>query len=176
MTKRATWPRGWRRRCEAGTVAIEFAAVSGGMLLGALLILELGWQLTVEMALNAGAREASRYGVTGQVPSTAPTLSCSGQTLPAGDYRTQEIIEIVVAGSGCILRESLLSVRMSSYDGFSSVGATGGAAGAGNGSQIVQYKLSYTAPVLTGIAATLLGSSVWVHQTTLTVKNEPYSQ
>lgn len=161
-------------RHRGGVVALEFALIGSALIFGALLVLELGWQLTVEMALQSGAREASRYGVTGLVPSAQPASDCGN--LPGGNWRTQQIIKLVIDGSGCLLQASYLSLTMKSYASFAAIKTSPGADGAGGSSEAVKYTLNYSAPMLTTIGATLLGSPIWQHQAVVVVKNEPFPQ
>ena len=82
------------RRCESGVSVVEFA-LAMPIVIGLLLLLfEIGFVLTGGIFLDAGARSASRFGITGAIPS--------GQTR---EERVREIITRSVcprsiAGSG----------------------------------------------------------------------------
>src|SRR5262245_6812341 len=61
--------RGWRRASDAGNAAIEFALI-GPVFIGMLCaIMEFSGILFVQTLLYGGARQASRFGITGAVPT-----------------------------------------------------------------------------------------------------------
>jgi TadE-like protein len=53
-----------------GTTAVEFALTANAFLLLVFLLFETAWMMTIEMAMNDAAQEASRLGSLGTLPAT----------------------------------------------------------------------------------------------------------
>jgi len=151
-----------------GTSIIEFAVVAGAFVALVLLTCEVSYQVTIDLALNFGARAASRFGMTG---ATAP----AGMSPPPAS-RGAALQQIVINATGGLLQLSRLALVETAYPTVSYfVTSTAGSAGAGGPTQIVQYSLTYTQPYLTGIPALIMGQSFIAHHATVVVLNEPYS-
>jgi hypothetical protein len=162
-----------RRRL--GATAVEFAVAAGVFCMLLLLIVETAYHMTVAAALDYGARDAARYGATGQ--STDPTRP---------QQRLDDIIERVLAKTRPILQFERLTVTAESFAApandpaapFAQIGAgqPGALGDAGAAFAIVRYDLRYQQPLLTPIARILLGRSSLEHRSVLIVKNEPFVQ
>jgi len=160
-----------RARGRAGVTALEFALIVPIVLTLAALLIEAGWQLTTQAALEYGARQAARFGSTG---SAVPT-SLAGESPPP--TRAQAIAQLVAQAGHGIIDGSRLSVTIQSYAGFPVVGQQGAATvGPGGTGAAVQYALVYQQPYLTGFAQAVLGASFQLHHATLVVQNEPFPQ
>ena len=158
-----------RARGSAGVTALEFTLIVPVVLTLAALLIEAGWQLTTQAALEYGARQAARFGSTG---SAVPT-SLAGESPPP--TRAQAITQLVVRAGHGIIDGSRLSVTVQSYAGFPVLGQQGAAtAGPGGAGAVAQYALVYQQPYLTGFAQAVLGSSLQLHHANLVVQNEPF--
>ena len=149
-----------RRR--TGSAAVEFAVIGSVFILLLLLIIDVSWQCVTMAALQHGAREATRYGVTGQVG--------------ASNNRPAAILQTVITTTYGVLDSSKLTLVESSAASFSNLASnTGTTSGPGTAGQIVKYTLSYQSNFLTPVAATLYGASFIKLTTVMMVKNEPFS-
>ena len=151
-------------------MAVEFAFVGLAFVSLLFLVLETGWQLLVESALNAGAMAASRFGSNGATVAAGIT--------PAPTDRISSIQGVVLQSAGGVLLASRLQIQQASYVSFaalaSDVTQTNGVNGAGTGNQVVHYTLTYTEPYLTPIAAAIAGKTQMIHTVQVTVLNEPF--
>lgn len=164
-----------RRRARGGATAVEFAVTAGVFCLLVLLVVETAYHAAVGAALDYGARDAARYGATGQ--TTDPNRP---------QQRMDDIIERVLQKTRPILRFEHLTVTTESFSApannpagpFTQIGAgqPGSAGDPGDAFAIVRYQLTYRQPLLTPFARILLGRSELVHTTVLIVKNEPFVQ
>ena len=168
MTSRARWSARWQtRRLSSGAATLEFAIVGLVFITLVMLCMEVGYQMAIDAALNAGARAASRFGSTGA--TVAPKLT------PAPTNRSDSIWQIVLQYSGGLLQISRLQISEQAYADFATLaGGRGGTPGAGGGGEVVQYTYTYTQPYLTPFAAALAGQSQVIHSVRLTVINEPF--
>ncbi len=173
-----------------GAMAVEFAVTAMAFFTLVLLLLEMAWQMAVGAALDHGAREASRWAITGQGMSTgggpvaSPILVEADAVLSS---REQEVLRRVVSSSGLPLR-GVLGVTVRPYRSFAEAGAanlspcagrppttsvTGSAGGAG---AVVRYDVSYTSAGLTPIGRSLLPSGLLLHCVVLLTTNEPFPE
>jgi hypothetical protein len=144
----------------------------------AALLIEAGWQLATQAALEYGARQAARFGTTG----TAVPTSLAGESPPP--TRAQAIAQLVAQAGHGIIDGSRLSVTVQSYAGFPVLGQAGAATpGPRAAGAVVQYALVYQQPYLTGFGQVVLGSffhqatqALFLHHTNLVVQNEPFPQ
>lgn len=151
-----------------GTSTLEFAVVGAVFISLVLFTMEVCWQMTIDLALNYGARAASRFGMTG-----APVPA--GMT-PGPSSRSDAILRLVVGSTGGILLAGRLQLNETAYPSFAAVGiATSATPGAGGPGQIVRYSLSYSQPFITLMPSLFVGSSAAVHHATVVVLNEPYA-
>lgn len=153
------------RRDRRGATAVEFALVASAFLMLVFTMIEATWMMTVEMAMNDAAQEASRLGSLG--------------TLPATGSREESIKAQMVTRAAGLLDTTHLTVVMQSYGtpynyGHHAVNATQ-TAGAGATRQLVQYAITYVQPVMTPLAIVALGGQTsFSHSTTIMVQNEPF--
>lgn len=157
-----------RCNARAGTVAVEFAMVASAFVLGTVMLLEAVMQVLAATALDAGAREASRFGITGQ---TAP----AGMS-PAPATREDALRRIVLQRSGGLLQD--INLRMSveaapSLGGFAQPQQV--SAGAGASAQVARYTLTYDKAFLTAFAAAVVGRPALRHTSVALVRNEPFA-
>ncbi len=173
-----------------GVTAVEFALVSPLVLLLMIATVDLGYTLTVQQLLEASAREASRYGITGEVPQ--------GQT------RQEVIRDIVERHTAGLVDMERLDIDTLAYTAFENVGkpepfddANGngqrdsgesysdvngngqwdpdmGRSDAGGSGDVVVYTLTYPQPVLIPYMAPFYGTDTFTHRTRAVVRNEPF--
>lgn len=167
MLPRPFGPRLGRR----GAAATEFALVSIPFFIVILGIMEVAWQLATGFALDHAALRASRYGITGS--DAPPSWMTQGQqNVPT--CRSENIVWLVTRATNGMLKAANLTVAMANWSAVSGLSGSG-TSGAGSGSQIVSYTLTYRQPFITGIVAqTLFGGTFFTHQAFLMVKNEPF--
>ncbi len=156
-----------RRSWTAVTTAVEFALAGGAFVALLLLTAEVGWQMAIDLALDYGARAASRFGVTGAAMPPGIT--------PPPATRADAIAQLVISTTGGLLLTSRLTMSETSYGAFSSIGnASAATPGPGTAGQVVQYTLSYAQPFITPLAAVVIGNPTLIHHATVVVLNEPF--
>jgi len=180
-----------RRR--EGATAAEFALAAPVLILLAAGIVEIGSFLFALALLEAGVREASRFGITGREAA-------------AGTSRETTIRTIVVANGIGLINNANLQVQVTVYPGFSQIGqpepfidqspfngahdagepftdvngngtwdADMGVAGAGGAGDVVVYTLTYPWRLLTGLLGPALGDQLTL-RASIAVRNEPYPE
>jgi len=175
----------------AGQAIVEFALVAPAFLAIMLAILELSGIMFVQTLLEGGAREASRYGITGQQPD--------------GVSRDDMILQIVGENSFGIIDMDELAMETTVYNNFSEVGqpepftdendndaydvgepytdSNGnggwdddmGAAGLGGPGDVVVYSMSYDWPIMIPLFQPFFGDRVTL-QANIAVRNEPFDE
>ncbi len=153
-------------RGRRGTVLLEFALV-GPMLFALMMtILEGAWQAFTAATLDIGAREASRFGATGQaMPDWLPP--------PAPATREEAVRRVVLHFGPYVLQQSRLSVTLQSFADPTAMNAPG-SSGAGGAGETVLYDLVYEQPFLSPFPVLLLGRSSIEHRSRMIVRNEPF--
>jgi hypothetical protein len=174
---------------DAGKAIVEFALVAPIFLGITLSILEFSGIMFVQTLLEGGAREASRYGLTGQTPE--------------GISREAMILQIVSENSFGIIDVDELEMTTSVYGDFSDVGQPEpftdengndaydegetytdvngnggwdddmGAAGLGGPGQVVVYEMTYDWPIMIPLFQPFFGDHVTL-QANIGVRNEPF--
>ena len=151
-----------------GATAVEFGLVALCFLTLLIMVIELSWQIATGAALDYGAREASRFAITG---SCAPP----GVTVASPTNRSGLIRAVVSQSTGNFIVASTLNISSSAYNSFGNYqSAANGTASAGLGGNTVAYTLSYAQPYLTGLAQSILGKTSFTHVITIVVQNEPF--
>lgn len=176
-----------------GATATEFALAAPLLLLLAAGIIEIGSFLFALTLLEAGVREASRFGIT-------------GREVAVGTSRETTIRNIVVANGIGLIDAARLQVQVTVYPGFSQIGqpepfidqapfngihdpgetftdvngngvwdADMGVAGTGGAGDVVVYTLTYPWRLLTGFLGPLLGEQLTL-RASIAVRNEPYPE
>lgn len=176
-------------RCSAGQAMVEFALIAPillGMLCG---ILEFSGVLFAQTLLEGGAREASRYGITGATEE--------------GSAREETILNIVEENTFGVIDVDELNVETLVYETFSDVGQpepftdengdgaynTGeafddingngawdedmGVAGLGGPGDVVVYRLSYDWEIMIPLFQPFFGDEVAL-DASIAVRNEPF--
>jgi hypothetical protein len=172
-----------------GKAIVEFALVAPIFLGITLSILEFSGIMFVQTLLEGGAREASRYGLTGQQPE--------------GVSRDDMILQIVSENSFGIIDIDELEMTTLVYESFDEVGqpepftddngndaydegepyvdSNGngswdddmGAAGLGGPGEVVVYEMSYDWPIMIPLFQPFFGDHVTL-QANIAVRNEPF--
>lgn len=120
---------------EAGSSMLEFAIILPMFMSMIFGTIQLGLIMIVMNALDAAAREAARYGITG--------TSASGLTR---DASIEQIIQTTLTNySGGIIDTAKVIVTVESFPNLSSLGnvSLGTLKSYGTGGQVVNYKLQY---------------------------------
>ena len=155
-------------RARGGATAVEFGLVALCVLTLLVMVIELSWQIATGAALDYGARQASRFAITGSC--TPP-----GVTVTSPTNRSSLIRAVVSQSTGNFIVASTLNISFTAYNSFGSYqNAANGTAGAGLGGNTVAYTLSYAQPYLTGLAQLILGKASFTHVITIVVQNEPF--
>jgi hypothetical protein len=162
-----------RRRSRRGSTAVEFAVTAGAFCALLLLVVETAYHAAIGAALDYGARDAARFGATGQTTDANRP-----------EQRLDDIISRVLAKTRPLLEFERLTVVTESFTApasnpaspFADIGAgqPGTAGSAGDAFSIVRYNLTYRQPLLTPLSRLLLMRDDLVHSTVLIVKNEPF--
>jgi hypothetical protein len=172
-----------------GKAIVEFALVAPIFLGITLSIFEFSGIMFVQTLLEGGAREASRYGLTGQQPE--------------GVSRDDMILQIVSENSFGIIDIDELEMTTLVYESFDEVGqpepftddngndaydegepyvdSNGngswdddmGAAGLGGPGEVVVYEMSYDWPIMIPLFQPFFGDHVTL-QANIAVRNEPF--
>jgi Flp pilus assembly protein TadG len=159
-------------RNRSGAAVAEFAMIALALFALVVFLVEGSFQLLTEAMLHHGLREATRFGITGQ--AYPPSMSAHP---PAS--REAAIAEIISSSALGLIDPSNLSVTLTSYTAFNTVGTSGqGVSGAGGSGAIVQYEVAYYQPwLLLGsnyLPAESTGLSGIVHVLSAVVKNENF--
>lgn len=171
-----------RRLGQRGGSALEFALVTPALVLIALGAIELGLQGTIKTALEIGARNASRVGITGA------TGSNDSGTVASDAARQSAIRQLVTESRKMWLDDANLTITQTSFAKIADLPSAAnpdginGVTGPGGSRRLVSYKLTYVSPSfntnLSGLLITLFGSSpiptAYVHTSTIVVTNEPF--
>ena len=174
---------------DGGKAIVEFALVAPIFLGITLSIFEFSGIMFVQTLLEGGAREASRYGLTGQQPE--------------GVSRDDMILQIVSENSYGIIDVDELEMETRVYDNFEEVGQPEpftdengndaydegelytdvngnnswdddmGAAGLGGPGEVVVYQMSYDWPIMIPLFQPFFGDHVTL-QANIAVRNEPF--
>jgi hypothetical protein len=174
---------------DGGKAIVEFALVAPIFLGITLSIFEFSGIMFVQTLLEGGAREASRYGLTGQQPE--------------GISRDAMILQIVSENSFGIIDVDDLEMTTLVYDNFAEVGQPEpftdengndawdegepytdvngngswdddmGAAGLGGPGDVVVYRMSYDWPIMIPLFQPFFGDHVTL-QANIAVRNEPF--
>jgi TadE-like protein len=174
---------------DGGKAIVEFALVAPMFLGVTLAILEFSGIMFVQTLLEGGAREASRYGLTGQQPD--------------GISRETMILQIVSENSFGVIDVSELDMTTLVYDSFEEVGEPEpftdengndaydegepytdvngnggwdddmGAAGLGGPGEVVVYEMSYDWPIIIPLFRPFFGDHVTL-EANIAVRNEPF--
>jgi Flp pilus assembly protein TadG len=122
-------------RNRSGAAVAEFAMIALALFALVVFLVEGSFQLLTEAMLHHGLREATRFGITGQ--AYPPSMSAHP---PAS--REAAIAEIISSSALGLIDPSNLSVTLTSYTAFNTVGTSGqGVSGAGGSGAIVQYEV-----------------------------------
>jgi TadE-like protein len=178
-------------REESGQAMVEFAFVAPIFLGLVLAILEFSGIMFVQTLLEGGAREASRYGITGLQPD--------------GVSRDDMILQIVGENSFGIIDMDDLEMETLVYDSFSAVGQPEpftdqngndaydsgepftdvngngswdddmGAAGLGGPGDVVVYRLSYDWAIMIPLFEPFFGDHITL-RANIAVRNEPFDE
>ncbi len=182
-------PRASLLRCDAGQAMVEFALIAPiffGLVCG---ILEFSGILFAQTLLEGGAREASRYGITGSTVE--------------GVGRDAKILQIIEDNTFGVIDTDELKVETLVYETFADVGqpepftdanSNGifdageefddingngirdedmGVAGLGGPGDVVVYRLSYDWEVMIPVFEPIFGDDITL-DASIAVRNEPF--
>ncbi|HWA41734.1 MAG TPA: TadE/TadG family type IV pilus assembly protein [Hypericibacter adhaerens] len=185
------------RRSQSGAAAIEFALALPPLVLLIIGMFEVAVVMFVSTSVENGLREASRFGITGDIP--------------AGVTREQQILQLIEDNTLGMLDPATTHITFMVYPSFQDVGqpepftdtpapsplhngkydqgeayedlngngqwdADRGTAGVGNSGQVVRYKVDYEWHLMTPLLADMLGDNgVFKMSASVVVRNEPYA-
>ncbi|HSO43461.1 MAG TPA: TadE/TadG family type IV pilus assembly protein [Rhodospirillales bacterium] len=184
------------RRDERGSPVVEFAIGGPVFFLMVCAIVEFGLVMFVIVLMESSLRDASRYGLTGQLPDGASTMSereafirelVEDRTLGLVDFdkavldiRSYPTFDDVARGEDFVDGNT-----NGKYDGgetFKDCNANGkrdddrGAAGAGESGAVVVYRLRYDWPLITPMMSKIIGTDgKFPLSASVAVRNEPWN-
>ena len=150
------------RTDESGTTMIEFGMLAPVIFLVTIGLFEASMMVSVKALLDAGTREAARFGVTGEVIG--------------GETREQTIHDIIASHTSALVIGSAINVTMKSYETYHQLTSDpdSGVTGAGVASNVVVYTVTYQQPLLTPYLETILGLDHVPQNARVIVQNEPF--
>ncbi len=175
---------------ENGAAAVEFALAGSLVIITVISIIEILAIIFINILIEGGVREASRFGVTGNEGATTR----SEQILTIIGNHTMGLVDMESATVTTLVYENFESIGQEeeyiddspangSYDegeAYTDTNANGqwdedqGVVGVGGSEEIVLYKIEYDVPFITGILAPLVGKDSLRLTAAIPVKNEPY--
>jgi len=149
-------------RDERGTTMLEFGMLAPVIFMATIGLFEASMMVSVKALLDAGTREASRFGVTGEVIG--------------GETREQSIRDIVADHTSALVPASGLNVTIKSYETYYQLTSDpdSGVSGAGDANNVVVYTVTYQQPLLTPYLETILGVARIPQSARVIVQNEPF--
>jgi len=183
----------FKRLCESqkGNATIQFALIGSTFFLVLIAVIEIAFALIVGVLLEGAAREASRYGLTGQ--------EVQGKT------RIEVIRDVVADHTNGFVNMATLTIDPKIYKSYDAIGKPEpfqddntngiwdpgenytdvngnnqwdedqGESGAGAGGDIVVYTMNYPQPVLTPLMSAVFGEGGYLQrQARIVIKNEPF--
>lgn len=179
-------------RDSKGVTALEFAFVLPVLVLIVFGAMEFSMITFANALLEGGLREASRFGITGQVPS--------------GSSREDYIVDIINLHGAGVVNLTTADVDVKTYTNFSKIGQPEpytdqngngsydsgepytdtncnnswdqdmGLAGAGAGGEVVLYSVNYDLPMITGFLNGFIGNNgTFPLEASVAVRNEPFN-
>jgi len=146
--------------CDRGASAIEFALVAPMLFLMLFGLIELSLIMFTYAVIDTATTIGSRIGRTGYTTSG----------LSREDYIQQQVGALSMG----VLDPSQLTITITSYSDFSSIGQAGqGQAGAGGAQAIVVYQVTYPWTIMTPMMNQFFGTTFNI-QSIATVRNENF--
>lgn len=186
----------WRRflACRRGTPILEFALAAPILFLVMIGMFEVAMMTFTSVSVEAGLREAARWGITGQTPASGTR---EDQLLAIIDHQTLGLIDVDEAEVSFLIYASFNDVGQpepfvdsilplnGEYDAgetFTDLNgnlqwdADRGTAGVGNAGEVVLYKIDYKWHLMTPLIANLIGDDEGALTMTasVAVRNEPW--
>jgi len=155
-------------KTQRGSVALEFALLSGPFFLLLMGVVELCLMEGAQQLLENAAFNASRLAKTGYVAEDMT----QEQTIT-------EVLNEKLSVYGSLIDVSKVAMTEEVYSSFTNVEAGGGSSGYGTEQQIVAYTLTYPWKVFTPLMCAAFGSACTedsiIHlYSKIVVRNEPY--
>ncbi len=119
--------RGTRKHPLRGASALETAAALPFLILILTAAADHAWLALVQQQMGHAARNASRFGITGQAETPLPGIAVPLVNLcnagnGASSLRTDRIRAIVASSAGVVLNPAALCLEVGSYAGYQAVG------------------------------------------------------
>lgn len=179
------------RRDENGSPGIEMAFAAPALFLMCAGTVEFGMIMFVTVLMESSLRDASRYGITGQIPDN---LDRQAYIIDLIDERTMGLVDIDAADIEILSYPTFGDVGRGEdyvdgngngeFDGgetYNDENGNGqwdedvGTPGAGESGQVVVYRITYEWPLLTPLAGPLIGDNgKFAITATIAVRNEPW--
>jgi len=183
-------------RDERGSPVVEFAIAGPLFFLLVLAIVEFGLVMFVTVLLESSLRDASRYGLTGQLPDGASTMGereayirklVEDRTLGLVDF-DKAVLEIRSyptfddVGQGESFVDGNANGKYDSGETFKDCNANGkrdedrGSAGPGESGSVVLYRVRYDWPLITPMVGKVIGKDgKFPLAASVAVRNEPWN-
>lgn len=178
-------------KCQKGSSFVEFAFAGPVIIIMIVGIMEIAMIMFVNALVEGGVRDAARLAITGNVDEG---VSREEMIIDRISEVTMGLIELGPTNVTLLIYPSFEDVGQpepysddspanGSYDAgesYSDINGNGswdsdmGAAGAGEPGDIVIYRVDYTWPLMLGLLADSLGTSIDM-QASIAVRNEPWS-
>jgi Flp pilus assembly protein TadG len=183
-------------RDQDGSPAMEFAFAAPLFFLMVMATIEFGLVMFVTVLMESSLRDASRYGVTGQLPNGASTMA----------EREEHIRQMIADRTLSLVNMDDAVVDIFSYPTFDDIGQgedfvdgngngtydsgetfkdcngngtrddDRGEEGPGGSGSVVLYRMTYDWPLLTPLVGPIIGSDgKFPLRATLAVRNEPWN-
>ncbi len=184
------------RRDESGSPAIEFAFAAPIFFLLVSAIIEFGLVMFVTVLMEGSLRDASRYGVTGQLPDGASTIAeredyirnmIKKRTLGLVDFDDAEVDILSYPtfddiDQGEDYKDANKNGKYDNGETFKDCNGNGkrdkdrGSEGVGGSGDVVLYRMKYDWPLLTPMVAPLIGTDgKFALRASIAVRNEPWN-
>jgi hypothetical protein len=170
--------------------AVEFAMIAPVLVLLTLGTIDVGYTLTVKRLLEASAREASRFGITGSVPADrtreAQIRAIVERTLIAPEAGERLAIAVRAyksfdnVGQPEPFDDTNANGVRDAGEAYTDVNGNGrwdsdmGVPAAGGSGDVVVYTLTYPQPVLVPFMERIYGADTITHRARAVVRNEPF--
>lgn len=182
------------RTHDAGGAMIEFALVAPMLITLIVAVMEFAMVIVVMVLLEGGVREAARYGMTGQEPAGHSRLEeivniINSHSLGLVDITTNDVDVLVYDDFSSVDSGDELVVDVngngdwdaSDGDTYNDLNGNGswdpdpGVPGAGEGGEVVLYRVTANWDALTPLLAPFFGDGGYIPlSASVVIRNEPY--
>lgn len=181
---------------QTGTPMIEFAFAAPVFFMMVMAVIEFSMIMFVTVLMESSLRDASRYGLTGQLPDGATTMDeregyiremIADRTLGLVNMDDAEVDILSYPtfedlGQGEAFEDANGNGNYDSGENFNDCNGNGtrdddrGADGPGGSGSVVLYRMKYDWPIMTPLAGPIIGTDgKFPLQASVAVRNEPWA-